>query len=153
MKILILMILISSAWAGPVRQKKLNTNLTRHYWYDGEVKREIWLHADAVSSLKGAGLKEKSNPVFRDQNDPQAMSRTPTGHIIITFKKEWSETEIEGWILNQKFKRSQKLDFGKNVYLVEVNSGMEALERANLIYQSGEVSSASPDWRQEVETK
>jgi hypothetical protein len=153
MKILIFMLLISSAWAGPLRQKKINANLTPYYWYDGEVKREIWLHDIAVSNLKGARASEKANPVFRDHNDAQAVSRVPTGNMIVTFKKDWSEERIQNWIESQSLTLSQKLDIGKNVYLLKAISGMEALQKANLIHQSGEVLSATPDWRQEVETK
>lgn len=97
--------------------------------------------------------RAKVSPVFHDAHSSVGPKRALPGNIIVHFNPGWDQSTIERWLRDQQLKIVKKASFGDNVYLIKTAAGLEALETANRLYESGEVVAASPNWWVEVEAR
>jgi len=79
--------------------------------------------------------------------------RALPGNIIITLDPVWDAATVTAWLQKRNMEVVKKLEIGPNIYVIKTGPGLEALETANTLYQSGEVKAAFPDWWQEVQAK
>jgi hypothetical protein len=86
------------------------------------------------------------SPVFQDAASGSARKRALPGNVIVYFKPDWSETQVNSWANAQGLSIVRKLDIGKNAYVIRTDPGLVALETANRLRQAGEVQAAMPDW-------
>lgn len=103
----------------------------------------------ATRLSRSAPPPQRLSPVFR--LSPNGGVRLAlSGNILVRFKPEWSDARIQEWIAAQRLTLVTVLKGRSKTHLLTVGGGAEALERANAIHESGEVSSASPEWWREV---
>lgn len=76
-----------------------------------------------------------------------------SGNIVVRFKSEWSEAQIQKWIATQTLTQIKRLNGIKPTYVLGVGGGLEALARANAIHESGEVVYAMPEWWRELKKR
>jgi hypothetical protein len=108
--------------------------------------------ARALAQLRSAEAG-KYSPVLRDGTDAQARMRALPGNVIVHLNPSWSEAQVSAWLEQKGLEPVRKLSFGTNVYLLRSAPGLESLELANRLYESGEVVAAIPEWWQEVTTR
>lgn len=116
----------------------------------------LWrVPADSARALQRMRSTEdgKYSPVLRDAADPQARMRALPGNVIVHLNPSWDEAQVADWFKKQQLEPVRKLSFGSNAYLVRSAPGLESLELANRLYESGEVVAAMPEWWQEVTTR
>lgn len=109
--------------------------------------------ATAARSLAEAYPSGKFSPVFYENADGTGRLRALPGNVIVCLNPAWDVVTVNNWIKTHQLEVVRKLEIGANTYLIKTAAGMEALNVANKLYQSGEVVSASPDWWQEVSTR
>lgn len=107
----------------------------------------------ALRVAKDLSFSGGVSPVFRDGNSKAGRKLALPGNIIVYFDPQWDKARIETWTASQGLDIVDKLRFGKNKYVLKTPPGMEALETANRLYESGEVVAAFPNWWQEVVTR
>lgn len=107
----------------------------------------------AVRALKTDNPNGKYSPVFHDSPSSASSMRALPGNIIITLDPAWDAAAVSAWLKKRNMEVVKKLEIGPNIYVIKTGPGLEALETANTLYQSGEVKAAFPDWWQEVQAK
>jgi hypothetical protein len=112
----------------------------------------IWRldQADAPLTLSRSLTSAKQySPVFH--LSPTGGSRLAlSGNIVVRFKPEWSEAQIQAWLTAQNLAQVKVLSGMPSTYVLSVGNGLDALEKANAIQESGEVEYAMPEWWREV---
>ncbi len=110
--------------------------------------------AGMTRSLNNARLPQgKYSPVLHDSPSAASRMRALPGNIIVYLQPAWNEAQVNAWLQTRGLSVVKKLDFGSNIYILKAGPGLEALELANTLYQSGEVVAAFPDWWQETTTR
>lgn len=107
----------------------------------------------AMQSLKSVQPDGKYSPIFHDGPNSTASMRALPGNIIVYLNPAWDVSAVNAWLKTRKLEVVKKLAIGANVYVIKTGPGIEALNTANELYKSGEVTAAFPDWWQEVEAK
>lgn len=92
----------------------------------------------------------KVSPVLHDGPSSSGRKRALPGNIIVHLDPGWNSQQVKTWLQSNKLEVVKRLNIGPNIYVIKTGPGLEALEKANAIYQSGEVVAAYPDWWQEV---
>ena len=118
------------------------------FWRVGEGAGESPVSA---STKAARASNRKFSPVFRNRGG--RGKRALPGGIIVTFASSMSDEACEAWIAGKGLVIQSKLTKGRQIYVIETPAGMESLELANTLHESGEVESASPNWWSAVETK
>jgi hypothetical protein len=93
------------------------------------------------------------SPVLRDSPSTAGRMRALPGNIIVYLNPDWDRAAVDAWALRRQLEIINKLEIGKNVYVIKTQPGLAALTLANALYQSGEVVAAMPNWWQEIHTK
>ena len=75
------------------------------------------------------------------------------GNVIVHLNPAWNQGTIQNWLNAKKLVAVEQLEFGPNIFLIKTGAGLEALETANRIYESGEVVAAYPNWWVEMHKK
>lgn len=104
--------------------------------------------ATAATTISGT-----YSPVLRDGASTSARMRALPGNIIVYLNPSWDAAGVNAWANRRQLTILKKLEIGSNVYVIKTAPGLEALNTANALYQSGEVVAAFPDWWQEVSVK
>lgn len=107
----------------------------------------------AVRGLKAGNPAGKYSPVFHDGPSSASSMRALPGNIIIYLDPSWDAAAVKGWLQKRNMEVVKKLEIGPNIFVIKTGPGLEALETANILYKSGEVKAAFPDWWQEVQAK
>ncbi len=109
--------------------------------------------ATAARSLAEAYPSGRFSPVFHENADGSGRLRALPGNVIVCLNPAWDVATVGSWIKTHQLEVVRKLEIGANTFLIKTSAGLDALNVANKLYQSGEVVSASPDWWQEVSTR
>lgn len=107
----------------------------------------------AIASVRAATPRAEVSPVFHDNNTDAGRMRALTGNIIVYLDPQWGEVAVEQFLARNNLVLVKKLEIGPNIFVVKDSPGLAALEKANALYQSGEVIAAFPEWWQEVTTR
>lgn len=148
---------------------------TQHYWYDGEVRRPLYLDAGRVADfsakrapaapvLKDAALGKAlssgaagtnptgvvdphaSTPVFKDAQDASARTRALPGGVIVRLKNEMPEAAAREWLRARGLEPLRPLGEHGGMWLIQAEPGLKSLDMANRLFESGEFAGASPNW-------
>lgn len=153
---------------------------TFHY-YDGGSQRTITPQPNLVANFSTAGttgtrstesstnapfvtihtvtngsprsIDNSSSPVYREGGSAAGRLLALPGGIIVNFKPDWTNTQIQAWAVTKGYTLGQRLNILGNWYVVPTAAGQIALNIANAIQESGEVVSASPNWWKETVTR
>jgi hypothetical protein len=112
----------------------------------------LWRMMGGVSSdalarrMKTAGPGGTFSPVLHDAASDAGALRLLPGNVIVHLNPAWDPGTIQNWLVVKKLVVVEQLEFGQNIFLIKTGAGLEALETANRIYESGEVVAAYPNW-------
>lgn len=102
---------------------------------------------DDLQGLSGAAGAGRICPVFYTAREKQTGSRIiPTGEILVQYPVSDSESKIEAVEAEYGLERVKVFDFSPNTFLYDAGDALEAISRANELYESGEVVFAYPNW-------
>lgn len=107
----------------------------------------------AVKSLAISNPTGKYSPVFHDSASNSGAMRALPGNIIVYLDPKWDTATTNNWIAAHKLELVKKLEIGSNIFVFKTAPGLDALNVANALYQSGEVVAAFPDWWKESFTR
>ena len=107
----------------------------------------------AIRGLKTNHPQGSYSAVFHDGPVSTGRMRALPGNIIIHLDPKWTQAAANNWLSARKLEIVKKLEIGPNIYVIKTGPGLEALETANALHQSGEVKVASPDWWEEFTTR
>ncbi|MEQ1914442.1 MAG: hypothetical protein HOP24_04645 [Sideroxydans sp.] len=93
------------------------------------------------------------SPVFHDGSSSSAQMRALPGNMIVYLNPTWDAAAVNQWIAAHQLEVVKKLNGGNNIFVFKTAPGLDALNKANALYQSGEVVAAFPDWWTEVTTR
>ncbi len=96
-----------------------------------------------LKSLQPSGVY---SPVFHEGPSEAASLRLVPGNIIVYLNPSWNQAAVLSWASVRKLEILRQLEVGPNIFLIKTGPGLEALETANMLYRSGEVIAAFPDW-------
>lgn len=103
----------------------------------------------AVAISRSLAPAKRYSPVFHLSAAGGARLAL-SGNIVVRFKPEWSEVQVQSWLAAQNLEQIKLVSGQPVTLLLRVGDGLEALERANAIQESGEVLFAMPEWWREV---
>lgn len=101
--------------------------------------------SDTNASARAAAASGRS-PVFRQGGTPAGRLMALPGGVLVKFKPDWSQSQIDQWLAARGLPAGRPLAIGAGWMRVDTPSGQAALDAANLIQESGEVLAASPNW-------
>ena len=134
-----------------------------HYWYDGEIKRSLWIDPAQVADFstqdrsKSAvvkampatkALSDKMSPLFRDRADESAHGRALPGGIIVRLRQVMPDEQARSYLNDRGLKAVREIGSQTGMWLVESAPGLASLELANRLHEKGEFISVSPNWWQ-----
>lgn len=151
------------------------------YWYDGKKKRQIIMDANIIASFDqqqdigrdvtgnirgGIRLRDVSeiggsrevlgsrngnlSPLFYSSSGGQR--RALPGGVIVSLDKSWSREQAMQWLAQRNLSVRRELAIA-NTFLVVSPAGRTSLDLANRLFESGEVTAASPNWWVEMHTR
>lgn len=178
MRTTLLVFALLAAASAIATEKSAGDLAYSHFWYDGGQKRPLAVDPELVGEVQVASgraarsaggvthapikIRKRSllqtrtsdgvptTPVFRDSNSTGASMRALPGHVLVHFPAEWSDQQVRDWARRERVAIGERLDFGRNIYLVLSAPGLPALELANRLYETGDVVAAYPNWWQEM---
>jgi len=82
-----------------------------------------------------------------------ASSATPIcalpGGVVATFKPDWDRARIDAWVAGRNMKIAEEIAPSANMFLLATPPGLESVEVANRLQQTGELVGCTPNlWRQ-----
>ncbi|MDZ4262670.1 MAG: hypothetical protein U1B30_10105 [Pseudomonadota bacterium] len=104
---------------------------------------------EAVAVSRALAPAKQLSPVFH-LSSVGGSRLALTGNIVVRFKPEWSDKQIQAWIAAQNLTQIKMLNGVSAIYVISVGSGLDALARANAIQESGAVVYAMPEWWREI---
>jgi len=105
---------------------------------------------DAVVENHKREINSQLSPVLHDSASTSGTKKALPGNVLVQMKPEWSQAQIDTWFKEQRLIVIKPLTFAPNAFLVQSEPGLESLNTANRIYETGDVILASPNWWQEV---
>jgi hypothetical protein len=107
-------------------------------WRVGSSKSVV---LNSASSKPGSGV----SPVFHE-GGPQGRIMSLPGNVLVFFKGGMTEQNVADWAASKNLEIVNKLNIGKNAYVLKTAPGLDSLTTANTLQESGEVESAQPNW-------
>jgi len=107
----------------------------------------------AVRELISDDPKRQLSVVFHDLASVNGNKRALPGNIIVFFMPSWEGLQVQQWARANRLTIVKKLSISAQAYEIETAPGLKALETANMIYKTGEVTAAVPNWWEEVEPR
>ncbi len=104
---------------------------------------------EAVAVSRALAPAKQLSPVFH-LSSTGGSRLALSGNIVVRFKPEWSDKQIQAWIAAQNLTQIKMLNGVSATYVISVGSGLDALARANAIQESGAVVYAMPEWWREI---
>ena len=115
----------------------------------------IWQADDTIpttqlmSAFKTKTPSGQFSAVWHDNATSQSRLRALPGNIIVFLNPQWDQARVSQWLSDNKLSALKQLTIGTNVFLIETPAGLESLNKANALYESGQVVAAFPNWWQE----
>lgn len=137
----------------------------QRYWYDAGVRRDLWAepglsadfsarrHSAKAQVLAPAGLAKpaaaEDSTVFRDGPSSGAGLRALAGGVIVRLRPGTGPSEREALFARHALALARPIGAQDRVWLVAAPQGVDSLELANRLHESGDFESASPNWWKE----
>jgi len=134
-----------AASASPVKMKQRGIKLWR-------LKTGVTSKSN-MQQLRQQLPAAKISQVLHDGPSDATHKRALPGNIIVHLDPNWDQQRAMTWLNQHALQIEKPLNIGPNIFIVKTGPGLEALEKANEIYLTGEVVAAYPDWWQEVHKK
>jgi hypothetical protein len=110
--------------------------------------------ADSLSRrMNTAAPHGTFSPVLHDAASDAGPMRLLPGNVIVHLNPAWDPATVQGWFSAKKLEMIEPLNYGQNIFLIKTGAGLESLETANRIYESGDVMAAFPNWWVEMHKK
>ncbi|MDH5776899.1 MAG: hypothetical protein OEZ33_01705, partial [Gammaproteobacteria bacterium] len=106
-----------------------------------------------IRELKSLNKNKNYSEIFQDGKAGSGRKRALPGNIIVHLNPDWNQQEVDDWLSRNNLQLVKKFDFGKNILLIKTSAGLVSLQKANEIYNTGEVVAAYPNWWKEVSKK
>jgi len=129
-------------------QKKPGNKAIRIWSIKGSLDAKATLR-----KLKSTQPNKRYSEVFQEGVSGSGRKRALPGNVIVHLDPAWDQQRVDDWLAARKLQLVKKLDFGKNILIIKTAAGLASLEKANEIYNSGEVVAAYPNWWKEVSKK
>lgn len=146
-----------------------------YYWYDGGVRRELWLESSQVADFSGqaangkvviksapsavtvdsldrsknadaAGAASRVSPMFRDHANADTPTRALPGGVVVTLKQPLAVDDARKFLEARGLRPLRRIGDTTTMWLVEAPAGVGSLDLANRLQESGEFLSAAPNW-------
>jgi len=127
---------------------KKSSKSIRWWKLDGVVSSK-----QALKSLKSAQSTGHFSPVLHDSPSSIASKRLLPGNVIVVLDPTWDQATAKAWFEAQNVVVVETLGFTLNAFLIKTEAGLDALNTANRLYETGEVKLASPNWWKEIELR
>lgn len=99
-----------------------------------------------IQQLRQTQPSGRISPVLHDGPSEFSRKRALPGNIIVHLDPSWTQQKVDAWFKQHALEVIKPLHIGPNIFLVKTGPGLEALEKANAVYLSGEVVAAYPNW-------
>ena len=104
-------------------------------------------------ALQARSRGPKFSPMLADAPGSARARRALPGNIVVYLDPTWTKAATDAWIAKHHLKVVRKLGVAPNVFVFAAAAGLDALDTANRLYETGEVRASSPDWWQPMELK
>lgn len=113
----------------------------------------VTIRKNVPLASRAAGSATSQSPVFREGDSPAGRLMALPGGVIVNFKPDWTDDQIQLWAKTHSYVIKQKLNILGNWYVIDTPPGLISLQTANDIHETGEVLSASPNWWKQTVTR
>ncbi len=121
-----------------------------HKVANSRIKNQIQ-NAKFTKSLSQSS--SKISEVFSNHPEGGSLMALP-GNIIISFKKNLNESQIDDFLKNKNLKLIRKMTLlEKDYYIVKYKPGIACLEYANYLRSLAEIETSTPDFWTEFEKR
>lgn len=110
---------------------------------------EIETDTNALQTSGKSQEKTQRSPVLHNTASTTGPKRALPGNVIVQMQHNWSQEKIERWFKQYNLTAIKPLTFAPNAFLIQSKAGLESLNLANKLYETGDVVLASPNWWQE----
>ena len=87
--------------------------------------------------------------VLHETQSPRSPMLAPKGGVIATFPSTWTRAQVDTWLAARGLSVSAALVEGVNMVRIDTAPGLEAIELAIRLVESGELVDCEPDlWRE-----
>jgi hypothetical protein len=148
---------------------------TSFYWYDGQIRRELWLESSQIvdfaakaangaplvkpsaSTSANTGSKDPALPHDSGRSDAHSVSpmfrdttgaaptRALPGGVIVTFRQPLAPDQAREFLRQRGLVPLRQIG-DSAAWLVASPPGLESLTLANRLFESGEFAGAAPNW-------
>jgi len=102
---------------------------------------------EKIRTIKTLRRVRRASPVFYPSKRKHPDARMVlTGQIIVQYPREYTEAQIASMEEEYGLERVKEFGFAKNTFLYDAGDGLDSLEVANSLYESGQVIYAYPNW-------
>ncbi len=112
-----------------------------HYWYDGDIRRPLWVDTQA-------GTKDAAAIALRDA-PAGGQARTLPGGVLVRLKQPMAGDDARRTLAAKGLTPVRPIGDDTSMWLVEADPGLDSLQLANRLYESGDFAAASPNWKRE----
>ncbi len=104
----------------------------------------------ATGRSLNTGTNSQFSPVLHDVASMSATKKALPGNVLVQMKPDWGQGKIEAWFEEHDLIVIKSLTFAPNAFLIQTSSGLDSLNTANRIFETGDVVLASPNWWREM---
>ena len=106
--------------------------------------------SETLTQIQAADPTRSFSPVLHDGPWTSGRMRALPGNVILMLNPVWGDAEINQWISEQGLTVVKKLNFGKNILVLQTPPGLASLQIANSLADLPGVAAAFPNWWVEV---
>jgi hypothetical protein len=151
---------LAPALTSPLTPKKslqLNEVFPDVQFYAEKNSVKLW---KVPRKFKVASLNKKSqklhlssgahySPLFREGEQGEGRMSALPGNVIVIFYSNWSTEKIKKWAFQHHLVMLKNLENSSQIWMVQSPPGLESLQLANQLYETGEVLASIPNWWKE----
>lgn len=86
------------------------------------------------------------SPVLHEGPSSRMPMLALPGGVIATFDAAWSRAAVDAWLAGQGLAAERELVAGSGMFLVPTEPGLESVDVANRLHETGELISCTPNW-------
>lgn len=99
-----------------------------------------------IESVTKLTASPKFSPVFHDAASTGGSKRVLPGNVIVQLNVTWDIMQVEAWFMMQGVTVIRSISMAPNSFLIKSEPGIDTLEMANRLYETGDVILSTPNW-------
>lgn len=120
------------------------------YWYDGDVRRDLYgvaIRQETREKALAANPSMDAGGFFTERPGSAKVMGLPGG-VVVTLRQAMAPAQAQQFLVARGLSPVRPVGDGSTTWLVASDPGLPSLRLANRLYESGDFAGASPNWWQ-----